>query len=87
MKVLSAKALPNVAPMTRKKRLAQIERHKKMYGQMKTGQSEFANYDITDIATDEEAKERKCDCIIHSGGHKPFVKENWMSYWADWGDK
>lgn len=87
MKPLSAKNMKALPRLTRKQRLKMTLRHKKVYGKMKTGLSEFANYDPTDIATDLEAKEHECCCIIHSGGHKPFSGQNEFNIWSDWEDK
>lgn len=41
-------------------------------------------YNPTDIATDEEANEVKCDCMIHSGGRQPLKQEGYMEMW--WSD-
>lgn len=34
--------------------------------------------DPTDIATDEEAGHRECNCIIHSGGRRIMREEGYM---------
>lgn len=77
MKVLSAKA---IKPMSRE------FRRESRLNTMTTGQAEFARYDVTDIATDEEASKRECNCIIHSGGHKPMSGLGGFEYWSDWHD-
>ena len=60
-----------------------------------------SKYDPTDIATDEEMKEKvPCNCLIHGGrnrGKKNLARQpvwtilngegsNYMTYWSDWGD-
>lgn len=77
MRPYSAKAMKPMNPeFKRESRLNTLE----------TGQAEFANYDITDVASDAEVAKRECNCIIHSGGHKPFSGQGKYDLWSDWED-
>lgn len=47
---------------------------------------ELVKYDITDIATNEEAEEIECNCILHSGGRQPLSGFGVFDIWSDWND-
>lgn len=83
MKPFSAKNMPKMPRLSRKKRLRQIERVKNSKPRFYE-YAEKANYDINDIATDEEAITSQCDCLIHSGGRQPAQIKGYMKHWADW---
>lgn len=82
MKKLSARNMPSMPRLSRKARQKQIVRIKNSKTRMNE-YSENANYNIEDVATDKEALESNCDCIIHSGGKQPAQERGYMKMWYD----